>query len=120
MNTENVQNEEKIPTKEEVIKFFKEQIEVKKVQLELQEINTALAVGRAEELKALAFVAQMSNPSMKNGENPYVGGTPHTITQEDLDNNPELVEAGVKVGDDVLIPNEEPVQDKKRTLKKAK
>lgn len=64
MSTENVQQEQeqKAPTKEEVISFFQEQIEVKKVQLELQELNTALAVGRAEELKALAFIAQLTTP----------------------------------------------------------
>lgn len=63
MSTENVQQEEqKAPSKEEVIAFFKEQIEVKRVQLELQELNTAMAVGRAEELKALAFIAQLTTP----------------------------------------------------------
>lgn len=64
MSTENPtpQEEQKAPTKEEVISFFQEQIEVKRVQLELQELNTALAVGRAEELKALSFIAQITNP----------------------------------------------------------
>ena len=63
MSTENLEQEEqKAPSKEEVISFFKEQIEVKQVQLELQELNTALAVGRAEELKALAFIAQLTTP----------------------------------------------------------
>lgn len=64
MSTENAtpQEEQKAPTKEEVISFFQEQIEVKRVQLELQELNTAMAVGRAEELKALAFIAQLTNP----------------------------------------------------------
>ena len=64
MSTEQLEQEEqKAPTKEEVVAFFQEQIEVKKVQLELQELNTALAVGRAEELKALAFIAQITNPA---------------------------------------------------------
>lgn len=64
MSTENLdqEQEQKVPEKEEVIAFFKEQIEVKKVQLELQEINAALAVARAEELKALSFIAQITNP----------------------------------------------------------
>lgn len=64
MSTEtlNQEQEQKAPSKEEVISFFQEQIEVKKVQLELQEINAALAVARAEELKALAFIAQLTNP----------------------------------------------------------
>lgn len=66
MSTENIntqEQEQKAPTKEEVISFFQEQIEVKRVQLELQELNTALAVGRAEELKALAFIAQLTSPA---------------------------------------------------------
>ncbi len=68
MSTENLEQEQKAPTKEEVIEFFQEQIEVKKVQLELQEINTALAVGRAEELKALAFIAQLTTPPSEKEE----------------------------------------------------
>ena len=102
------------PTKEELIEFFQEQISVKKAQLELQELNTKLVVARAEELKALAFIGQMTNP--KSAGNEYNGeGIPHTITQEDIDNNPELAEQGVQVGDEVLIP--EPA---KRSLKKEK
>jgi hypothetical protein len=52
--------EQKLPTKEELIAFFSSQIEVKKYQLELQELNTKLAQNRAEELKALGFIAQMT------------------------------------------------------------
>lgn len=67
MSTEtlNQEQEQKAPTKEEVVSFFQEQIEVKRVQLELQELNTALAVGRAEELKALSFIAQITNPQQE-------------------------------------------------------
>lgn len=101
------------PTKEELIAFFKEQIEVKKVQYELQELNTKLAVARAEEMKALSFIAQITNPKPEGNE--YEGGTPHTITQEDMDNNPELAEQGISVGDEVLIPN---APEPKRSLKK--
>lgn len=117
MSTENVQEtqEKTAPSKEEVVAFFQEQIEVKKVQLELQELNTALAVGRAEELKALAFIAQLTNPSASK-EDGYTGGTPHTLTQEDMDNNPDLAEQGLKVGDEVIIPSENPKG--KRNLKK--
>lgn len=105
------QQEKAVPTKEEIIAFIKEQIEVKTVQLELQELNTGLAVSRAEELKALAFIAQMT----QQGGRPE--GVPHTLTQEDLDNNPELADGGFKVGDEVIVPNEAPVE-KQRTLKK--
>ena len=34
-------------------------------------------------------------------------GTPHIVTQEDLDANPELVGQGVKVGDEITLPAEQ-------------
>ena len=113
MSTEQTQEEQKVPTKEEIIAFINEQIEVKKVQLELQELNTGLAVSRAEELKALAFIAQITQQGNNKPE-----GTPHTITQEDMDNNPELAGEGIKVGDEVIIPSVP--QAEKRSLKKDK
>jgi hypothetical protein len=105
--------EQKVPTKEELITFLNEQIEVKEVQVKLQNLNTTLAKGRAEELQALNFIANLTNPSQD-----VPRGTPHKLTEEDLENNPELVEAGLKVGDEVL-KSEEPVEEKKsRSLKK--
>jgi hypothetical protein len=100
--------EQKVPSKEEIVAFLKEQIEVKEFQAQLQELNTRLAKGRAEELQALNFIGNMTNPQEQ--------GVPHIITEEDLTNNPDLVEQGVQVGDEVLIPGEQ----KKRTLKKQK
>jgi hypothetical protein len=104
--------EQKVPSKEEVVAFLQEQIDVKKVQLELQELNTRLAVGRAEELKALQFIGQMTNPQ------PPADAVPHTLTQEDMDENPELAEQGLNVGDEVLVPKES--APKSRGLKKDK
>lgn len=115
MSENQITEEQQVPTKEELINFFKEQIEVKKVQLELQELNTNLAVAKAEELKALGFIAQMTaQPGQKSAQ---PEGQPHTITQDDLDNNPELVEAGVQVGDDVMIPTQ-PEEAPVKKLKK--
>jgi hypothetical protein len=105
-------NEQEVPSKEQIIAFMEEQIEVKKKQLELQELNTKLAVARAEEVKALSFIGNVTNP----GQQAPQGGKPHKVTQEDLDNNPELVEAGLSVGDDVMIADEE--EPKQRSLKK--
>lgn len=69
MSTENQEQEEKkVPTKDEIIAFLREQIEVKKVQLELQELNTSLALNKAEELKALAFIGQITNPQPEKEE----------------------------------------------------
>ena len=119
--TQKMNEEQKAPTKDQVMEFLKEQIDVKKLQLELQQLNTGLATNRAEELKALSFIAQLTNPRQEG--NPYQGApddTPHKITQEDLDNNPELVEAGVEVGDDVIIPNQEPAEEEAPSKKLKK
>jgi uncharacterized protein YneF (UPF0154 family) len=97
------------PSKEDVIKFLAEQMEVKEAQYKLQELNTKLAVARAEELKALQFIAQMTNPQ------PPADAVPHNLTQQDMDDNPELSEQGFKVGDEVLVPKEQAAQ---RKLKK--
>jgi transcription antitermination factor NusG len=102
--------EDNIPSKQEVVKFLTEQIEVKKIQLELQVINADLAEARSRELKALGFIAQMTNPT------PPTDAVAHNLTQEDMDQNPELADQGFKVGDEVLVPKDsEPAQ---RKLKK--
>jgi len=114
-------NEQQAPSKEQVIAFMEEQIEVKEIQLKLQELNTKLAVARAEEIKALSFIGNATNPSQAQPQ-----GTPYNLTQEDLDANPELIEAGLKVGDEVLRSEEptlaatpiEEEQTKSRSLKK--
>lgn len=64
MSTENQQEqaEKAMPTKEEVMSFLSEQIEVKELQLKLQELNASLAMARMEELKAMAYIAQLTNP----------------------------------------------------------
>ena len=102
--------EQKQPSKEEVVAFLSEQIEVKKVQLELQIINADLAEARSREVKALGFIAQMTNPT------PPPDAVPHNLTQEDMDQNPELIEQGFKVGDEVLVPKDS--EPAKRKLKK--
>jgi hypothetical protein len=109
-NVEQTMDQSKGPSKEEVINFLKEQMEVKEAQYKLQELNTKLAVARAEELKALQFIAQMTNPT------PPADAVKHNLTQEDIDENPELVDQGFSVGDEVLIPKEQAV--KQRSLKK--
>lgn len=99
---------EQTPTKEEIMASLKEMIDVKRLQVELQELNTKIAVARAEELRALQFQAQIVNPKPENTQ-------VHTVTQEDLDNNPDMVEAGLEVGEEILIPANAP---KEKKLKK--
>jgi transcription antitermination factor NusG len=98
------------PSKEEVMAFLQEQIDVKTKQLSLQTLNAELAEARAKELKALQFIAQMTNPT------PPADAVPHNLTQKDMDENPELVEQGFKVGDEVLVAKDS--EPAKRNLKK--
>ena len=96
--------EEKVPTKEEIIALMKDQIEVKEYQVKLQELNEKLAKSKASELQALEFIGNMTRPQGETEE--------HTLTEEDLEQNPDLADQGFKVGDEVLVP--------KRKLKKDK
>ncbi len=91
---------DKIPTREEIVQILGEQIEVKRLQVELQELNTRFADARLSELKSLSMIARITQPGQ--GEE----GIPHTVTQEDVDNNPELAEQGIRVGDEVLLTSE--------------
>ncbi len=104
-----VENAQNVPNRDELIKFFKEQIEVKELQLKLQEINTRYAAARAEELKALSFIGQITQPKSTDVA-PEEDTVPHIVTQDDLDLNPELVQYGVKVGDEVMIPKSQVAQ----------
>lgn len=112
MSEQTTTQEQQAPSKEEVVRFLTEQIEVKEVQLRLQVINADLADARARELKALGFIGQMTNPQ------PPADAVPHNLTQQDIDENPELVEQGFKVGDEVLVPKDS--EPAKRSLKKNK
>jgi hypothetical protein len=105
-----ITDDQKAPSKEEVLAFLQEQIQVKTVQAQLQQINADLAEGRARELKALQFIAQMTNPT------PPPDAVKHNLTEEDMEENPELSEQGFKVGDEVLVPKDS--VPTKRTLKK--
>lgn len=51
--------EKDTPTREEYISYMNETIELTKLRVELQELQTKIAVGRAEEMRALAFLAQI-------------------------------------------------------------
>ena len=58
--------EKKIPTVEEFVTHLNEQIQIAEVRAKLQALNTAIAKDRAEELNAIMFIAQVTNP--KAGE----------------------------------------------------
>jgi hypothetical protein len=58
--------EQKVPTTEEFIAHMEEQIKIAEVRAKLQALNMQIAKDRAEELNALMFIAQVTNP--KNQE----------------------------------------------------
>lgn len=93
--------EQKVPTREEVREFLKEQIEMKTLQLELQELDTKIAVQKMEYMKAIYTMAQINQATSAPKE------MEHVLTEEDLAHNPDLKEQGLKVGDVVTIPMEE-------------
>ena len=87
------------PTKEQMINFYKEQLEVKEVQLQVQELNTKIATSRANELEALAKVDHFTK---------QVAGdiVQHVLTQKDVDRYPQISEQNLKVGDTISIPKD--------------
>lgn len=104
--------ERQVPTKEQILTLMGEQIEVLTAQVSLQQLKAQLAKAQAEELQALNFIAGFKNPQQEEG-------VPHTVTQEDMDNHPELADEGVEVGDEILIPAQKDFPKKDRKLKKA-
>ncbi len=58
--------EQKVPTTEEFSAHMEEQIKIAEVRAKLQALNMQIAKDRAEELNALMFIAQVTNP--KNQE----------------------------------------------------
>ena len=103
MSTET--QEKKVPTKAEVLAFYKEQIEVATLRRDLAGIIAQTAEFDARRIEAIAKQAHFSGPQapQTNSQEMPEGIIPHTVTQEDLDNNPELMEQGIKVGDVVGI-----------------
>jgi len=101
MNTEGTKQTP--PTKEEIIKFYKEQIEVAKVRKELSLLNAEIAEYETRRIEAIAKAAQYTQPAATGEPNLPPGVVEHIVTQEDLDNNPELINEGIKVGDVIGI-----------------
>jgi len=106
------ENEKKTPTKAEVLNFYKEQIEVAKLRRDLAEIVCITAEFDARRVEAIAKQAHFSRPAQQQPQQEGMpeGVIPHTVTQEDLDANPELAEQGIKVGDVVGI-TERPIEE---------
>ena len=97
---ETPKKEQEAPSKENVLLWMKEQIEFKKVQLQLQELDTKIASSREAYVKSMHIIGQLSTPTGGTASN----SREHTLTEEDLKSNPELVTEGFKTGDVIKIP----------------
>lgn len=99
--TENT--EQKIPSKEEIIKNITEQIEIRSKQVELQRLNAELSTFRFKELEANYNISKIIEASSPKNDGKY---QEHILTQEDFDRDPNLAQQGFKVGQTVVIPVE--------------
>lgn len=112
MKNENqiIDGTEKVPSRDEVINHLKEMIEVRQLQAQLQKINTSIVEDRVAELEAIMklnhYTAKPTDPSVEETNEIPEGFVSHTVTQQDLNNNPSLVQSGVRVGDVIGIPQE--------------
>lgn len=94
------------PTKEEVTSWYQEQIAMAKLRLELAELLSKTAQEDAKRTQALAIIAQLQAAPKSQDSKSNDPGIDHIVTQEDLDNNPELVNHGIKVGDAITLENQ--------------
>ncbi len=91
-------------------RFWKAQFEIRYFTLEAEKLQVPydeyVALQREKNEKAMKeyqeMLAKISEDEKAKAENT----TPHVVTEEDLRLNPEMVEAGVKVGDTIGIPTE--------------
>lgn len=103
-------NKKEMPTKEQVLAFYQEQIEVNTVRRDLAKINAEIAEYEFKRFEFTVALAQLSSNSKTNQ-----AVKQHVVTEEDLENNPELADNGIKVGDTINIaaePEKENVESK--------
>src|SRR4051812_6450528 len=96
-----LEGKDTVATVDEQIAQYKEMIRLRKYAVILQELNTRMAVGRANELEAFAKIAHFTNQAPKMSNENMVE---HEVTEQDLVNNPELKDAGITVGQKISIP----------------
>lgn len=99
MSTESKAPEQ--PTKEQIVNWYKDQIEVATLRRDLSALQAEIAKNEAQRVQATILMAQMQDPASQSE-------VEHVVTQEDIDANPELSENGVKVGDTILVSNPRP------------
>ena len=84
MNTETKAPEQ--PSKDQIITWYKDQIEVATLRRDLSALQAEIAKNEAQRVQATILLAQMQDPASQNKNE-----VEHVVTQEDLDANPEFV-----------------------------
>jgi len=102
--------EERVPTQAEQVNALKQLMPLKRLQVELQNLNTTFAELKVREHEAVNKLQQFEQAQMEaqraQEQFQMENIVKHTITQEDIDLNPEIKEAGIKVGQEIGIPKE--------------
>lgn len=100
-------------SRDQIINYLKEQIEVRELQVKLQELNTKMAVLRLNERNAIMQLADLQNVDETERKT-------YTLTEEDIKQNPELKEEGLKAGDKIVIPSDKELKEEKEPTQKKK
>jgi hypothetical protein len=110
MKTEDKKGQAVEPTKEQVLTFYQDQIQIATLRRDLAQLVAETAKYDAERVEANAKVAYFTNPPVKtngdeaiNGPANKVDTVDHVVTEDDLAANPDLEKHGVKVGDTVQV-----------------
>jgi hypothetical protein len=96
METNNKETVQEQPNKEQVLVWMKEQIDFKTVQLEMQELDTKIALSKFQQMEALYKISMLTSTEE---EATTAAAKEHIITEEDMEAHPHLTEMGYKVGD---------------------
>lgn len=102
--------EQKEPSVQTQAANLKAMLPLKRLQVEFQKLNTDFIELRVREMEAVTkmqliqFEQQKAEMEQQKFQKENV--VEHTITEEDLKNNPEMVGAGIKVGQVIGIPKD--------------
>lgn len=112
-DTPETKQEAKAPTQKEIYQqnvatknYYKQQIEALKPQVELMEMRERLSSATLKNYQNSIELNRIQNgfENQKTGDPVSKPETfDHTVTQEDLDQNPEMGEQGIKLGDIVQV-----------------
>ncbi len=102
------------PTYDEMVASLEKSIKLAELQVRMQELNMQMASYRAVELESFAKIQHFSKP---NSNQEMIE---HIVSEDDMKNNPQLAEQGIKAGDKITIPKSAIVNaDNPETIKKA-